>query len=358
LNFKPIDANDYFGVGGWLVSRNLVKCIVILVGLIGLYYFLFVSPINILNPSDKGVRVYKYSSVTLRFVKGNVMIKDRQKNVAYSGYVSKGMANGTGILYYEGPDKDKLYEGEFKDNKYSGNGTLYYQSGLVKYSGEFLDNEESGNGTSYRENGSKEFSGEFKNGYPEGENEYYDSSNNLVYTGMYSKGNLVYTEILGKNSTDIADMYTGHRTVYYDDTNYMVVLDDINAMYCGDTDQNPIEDSISATTVYVIKSECYIKGDLCTTIAQISDEDKFGECVYEGNSYIEVPEMVISSHFNLELDCELTAENSINDVYGITDSSSDQLVYIYAFENEGILYSFYCYDKNEGFFMYSMQKEL
>jgi hypothetical protein len=153
-------------------------------------------------------------------------------------------------------------------------------------------------------------------------------------------------------------MYTGHRTVYYNDTMYMVALDDINAMYCGDIEQDSLDESISATAVYVVSSECYILGDMCSTIEEIRDENKFGEPVYEGNSDVEAPEVVMSDHFELGLDVSQTIESDINDVYNVSATyTSDQIIYIYAFEDEGILYIFYCRDRNEGFFMYSMQKE-
>jgi hypothetical protein len=359
LDFKPKDAKDYYGVGNLLVSRNLVKFIVMIVGVIGIYYFMFVSPINIFNPTQGGVRVFNYTDIILRFVNTNVKIKDANKDIAYEGYVSKGMANGSGILYYAGGEEKKLYEGEFKDNKYNGTGTQYYKSGLVAYSGGFLDNVRSGTGTSYRENGSREYSGEFVNGKPDGVDEYYSTSNNLVYTGTFSQGNLLYEDLLDKTAKEISSVYTGRSNVFYTTDDYLVTLNDINAMYYGNVSSNPLEDSITASRIYVASSECYVKGVKCDSISRLSEDDVLGKPVYEGNSYITVQELAMSEVFNLGLDGLLVLDyGSVDDVYFVVKDETvlTQLIYMYAFESEGISYTFYCTDRGDDFFMYEMQK--
>lgn len=357
MDFKPRDENDYYGIAKWLVSKKLALFIVLLVGLLSLFYVFFVSPVTFVKTSSDGKRVYKYNSIALRYVIGEVKIKSKKGDIAYEGYVSNAKANGDGKLLYE--NGNLMYEGNFVDNEYCGEGVEYYESGIIKGSGTYKDNRLNGAGISYRENGSREYAGSFKNGDADGECEYYDSSSNLVYKGNFSKGNLIYTDLLGKSAEDISKCYSGKRIIYYDDNDFVVVLPGICAAYGGASSQNPLENSITAVNTYVIQPELFIAGD---TRNNIEDIKKYlGEPVYEGNTYLNMAEMVtlnndIDAVEALGLEPGLELKTSVDNVYNVTEYNNKQLIYIYTFEYEGIQYTFYCKDKNSGFEMYMIQK--
>lgn len=357
MNFKPKDEHDYYGIGRWLVSKRLAFFCVILVGVIGLYYFLVMSPVNFFDSSSDGIRVYSYKSIPLRFVSGIVKIKSKNGDIAYKGEVSKGMANGSGSLFY--PDGTTMYEGGFKNNQYNGEGTEYYASGIAHFAGNFVNNQPDGQCASYRENGSKEYEGDFRNGLPDGTVSYYDSSSNIIYKGSYSQGLLLYTDLVGKGSDEIAKMYTGERIIFFNDTTYLVVLKDINAVYGGDADQNPLEDTISADSTYVYQNECYISGKACHNINEL--KNLLGEPVYEGNTYLNMSEVIALKNSPLTnetsaMNIWVETQSEVNDVYEIQDYYREQLAYIYTFNYEGIQYTFYCNDKNGDFMMYLLRK--
>lgn len=357
MNFKPKDENDYYGVAKWLVSKRLALFIVLLVGFSSLFYVFFISPVTFIRSSSDGIRIYKYSAIALRYVTGEVKIKSKKGDIAYVGYVAKGKANGDGKLYYE--NGNLMYEGDFVDNEYCGDGVEYYESGITKGSGVYKDNILNGEGISYRENGSREYAGNFKDGKADGECEYYDSSSNLVYKGNFIKGHLIYTDLLGKSAEEISKSYNGKRIVYYDDDNFIVVLPEIQAAYGGSSSQNPLENSITAVNTYVMQPELFIAGEIRTNIEDI--KKVLGEPVYEGNTYLNMSEIVtldndIEALESLGIESGLELKTSVDNINNVLHYNNRQLIYIYTFEYEGIQYTFYCKDKNSGFEMYMIQK--
>ena len=83
-----------------------------------------------------------------------------------------------------------LYIGEYKDGEYSGEGTLYYETGAVKYEGEFKNGSYHGNGTLYHENGEVAYEGEFKNGKYHGKGTLYYDNGEVKFKGKFKKGDV------------------------------------------------------------------------------------------------------------------------------------------------------------------------
>ena len=128
FDVKPHDKNDYFTVRNWMISRRLGFAVVIVVGLISLYFLITVAgSLGLGKAASDGVRVYRYTSIPLRFAEGNVKIKARSGYIAYEGNVKDGYAEGYGNLYSK--DSNLIYSGEFGHGRYNGTGTLFYADG-------------------------------------------------------------------------------------------------------------------------------------------------------------------------------------------------------------------------------------
>lgn len=358
FRIKPRHKNDYYPFFGLLVSKKLAHAIVIVVGILCLCYFVWINPVvNIKEGMASGEKIYSYNSLPLRFVKGSVKIKAKAGYVAYEGNVEKGSVNGNGQLFNR--DGGLVYKGNFAKNKYSGQGVLYYPIGQVKYEGQFENNLFNGNGRLFRENGSKHYEGAFDDGVFEGEGTLYDASNAPVFQGSFHNGELVYSQLLGKSVADIAEIYTGKNQIYQKDTDWLVIMDDIDAFYTAGVTESSIEDDTQTSAIYVGKDE-FVYGD--SRVATIEElRALLGTPLFEGNSYVTFPEAVginwltrKGKDIPLEVTMETTAP--YEEVRIVDSYQSDVLVYLYVFQAEDITYTFFAPERNAGFFMYELEK--
>lgn len=355
---KPRDKNDYYPLFGYLISQRLARAIVIVVGILCLCYFTWINPVaNIKEGMKDGVKTYSYSSIPLRFAKGNVRIKAKAGYIAYEGNVESGYATGAGKLFDE--NEALLYEGSFEKNEYSGNGTLYYPIGQVRYTGEFGHNAFEGEGELYRENGTKQYAGQFSKGVFEGEGTLYDAADTQVFKGNFHNGELVYTQLLGKSSSEIAEYYTGSSLIYQDMTDWAVIMEDINAFYVAPSESTSLEDDIKATAVYVGKDEFTYGDHKATTIAEL--RSILGTPVFEGNSYVTFPEAVGIDWLqkqgkDIPIEVSVEAAHPFDEVWELETYQKDALVYLYVFQTEDVTYTFIAADKDSGFFMYALEQ--
>ena len=354
---KPRDKNDYYPFFGYLISQRLARAIVIVVGILCLCYFVWINPVaNIKEGMGTGEKVYNYNSIPLRFAEGNVKIKAKAGYVAYNGNVEKGYATGQGKLF----DKDSVlvYEGNFEKNKFSGQGSLYYPIGQVQYEGEFRDNVFEGEGKLYRENGAKQYAGQFSQGLFEGEGTLYDASDTEVFKGSFHNGELVYSQLLGKSASQIAENYTGSRLIYQEETDWAVILEDIDAFYVAPSENNSLEDDIKASAIYVGKDE-FVYGDYrISTIQEL--RTVLGEPVFEGNSYMTFPEAVGINWLQkkgkeIPIDITIEASHPFEEVWEVEAYPTDTLIYLYVFQTEDVTYTFIAADKESDFFMYALE---
>lgn len=354
---KPRDKNDYYPFLGYLISQRLARAIVIVVGILCLCYFVWINPVaNIKEGMGTGEKVYNYNSIPLRFAEGNVKIKAKAGYVAYNGNVEKGYATGQGKLF----DKDSalVYEGNFEKNKFSGQGSLYYPIGQVQYEGEFRDNVFEGEGKLYRENGAKQYAGQFSQGLFEGEGTLYDASDTEVFKGSFHNGELVYTQLLGKSASQIAENYTGSRLIYQEETDWAVILEDIDAFYVAPSENNSLEDDIKASAIYVGKDE-FVYGDYrISTIQEL--RTVLGAPVFEGNSYMTFPEAVGINWLQkkgkeIPIDITIEASHPFEEVWEVESYPTDTLIYLYVFQTEDVTYTFIAADKESDFFMYALE---
>lgn len=358
FDVRPKNKKDYYEVFGWLISKKLAYAIVVVIGALSMIYLVSIRSMYLPQKQTDGIKTYDYDDVMLRFAKGKVRIRGKSGYLAYEGDVEKGSVTGSGNLY--GVDGTLLYQGEFAQNEYEGSGTQYYPDGTMHYKGAFSGNLYEGTGKLYRENGTLSYDGEFARGMKEGTGKLYAAGDKPVYEGSFSKDQLVYSALLGKSTAEVAQAYTGSRVIYRNDSDFTVLMPDIQALYIGVTDEANLEEQVMVDSVYVLKDSILIGDQECTTIKDL--KAAFGEIVYEGNSIVTLPEAVAINYLNTKKQTmngsvELETTDEYTDVITVNRIQDDYPVYLYSFRKDGLLYTFVCKDKNDTFSFYSIMSE-
>ena len=358
FDVRPKNKKDYYEVFGWLISKKLAYAIVVVIGVLSMIYLVSIRSMYLPQKQEDGIKTYDYDDVMLRFAKGKVRIRGKSGYLAYEGDVEKGSVTGSGNLY--GVDGTLLYQGEFAQNEYEGSGTQYYPDGTMHYKGAFSGNLYEGTGKLYRENGTLSYDGEFARGMKEGTGKLYAAGDKPVYEGSFSKDQLVYSALLGKSTAEVAQAYTGSRVIYRNDSDFTVLMPDIQALYIGVTDEANLEEQVMVDSVYVLKDSILIGDQECTTIKDL--KAAFGEIVYEGNSIVTLPEAVAINYLNTKKQTmngsvELETTDEYTDVITVNRIQDDYPVYLYSFRKDGLLYTFVCKDKNDIFSFYSIMSE-
>lgn len=357
LGVKPRNADDYFTVGRWMISKRLVYAAVLIVGVVSLWYITTETSL-FRRFEDGGVRTYKYDSIRLRTAEGHVRITGKSGYQAYDGYVKDGYVTGEGTLY--NPAGNIVYTGSFDQNKFEGTGTENYESGNTHYVGTFHDNLYEGSGNLYREDGSTEYVGEFSAGLKNGQGVLYDAGGNEIYEGTFANDNIVYSELLGKSASEVAEHYKGHRTLFIYGDESVVKLDAIDAIYHSIGNAEALDDEEKVREVYILKNYYMYGGDAVESIADI--QDIMGTPIYEGYSGIILPEAVAIDELNSNANVfqgvdDLGLDSSFSDVAEVTSYDSSYPVYIYSFKRGDVIYSFVCTDKVDSFKFYYMSKD-
>lgn len=356
LDVRPRDKKDYYPIFRWLVSKRLAFAIVVAMGLGSVLYISMMLPEHRAGSGE--TPTYRYRSLPLRFHSGTVNILGRGGYLAYTGEVEKGSANGTGTLYAS--DGSKVYEGEFTESTYTGAGTLYYRNGSPRYVGEFADNQYNGVGTSYRSNGVMEYSGDYVSGVRTGTGTLYNSVGAKVFQGSFLNDEIVYQSLLGRPTDEVAQMYSGETVVYQSDTEYCVAMPEIDALYAVKDGGDTLENEWTVDRIYVLKDEAALKDGTCRTVRELTEA--MGEPLYFGTAWVDLPEAVAWDRLAEEqpdriqtVDIDQTAR--FENVFDVADYDRDQQVYLYTFEQEGLLYTFYFTGAGESnFVMYAIEK--
>lgn len=355
FHVRPRHKKDYYEILGWLVSKRLAFAIVVVVGVLSIYYLLNVNYV-MQSVQTEGIKTYSYNSIQLRFVSGKVRINGKSGYLAYEGDVEKGTVTGFGTLY--NPQGNVVYQGNFDKNMYQGTGALYFSDGTLRYSGDFTRNLFDGLGKLYRENGSLAYDGEFALGKKEGRGILYDTGGNQIYNGNFSRDELVYSDLLGKTMSEAAKAYTGARVLYEDDENYAVALEDISAMYLGQDNSQTLNGERTVEQVAVLKGSFPAGGAECTTIAEL--RRYFGPVIYEGNSEVTMLEAVAINRLtssNRGAAVEMDTTSVYDDYIQVNDWDNSYVVYLYSFERHGLVYTFICNDRDVGFSFYMIERE-
>lgn len=360
FNVKPKNKYDYYAISKWLVSKRLAYALVIGLGVLCSYFIMVMQPVYGVAGSNgqTGIRSYYYHSIPLKFKTGVVKILAKDKHVAYVGNVDKGYCVGTGKLY----DKQNalVYEGQFDKSMFNGKGKLFYPSGTLRYEGMFVDNEYNGQGISYQQSGVVEYEGNFLNDEKSGPGKLYNSAGSAILNGNFVDGRFAFAELLGKTTAEVSQMYIGLQRVYSAGSEYCVEMAEINGVYGIDSGENALEGNAVVNQVYINEDTIALGGNEMRTINDLTAY--FGEPSYYGQTWITLPEAVL---FNSR---KMTAANTIghvamdimevfDDVYTVNRYDHNFETYIYVYERDGLLYTFYVANGGEsGFQCYSISQ--
>ena len=358
LSVKPRHSKDYYGFLAWLISRRLVYAIILVLGVLSLFYILVVNPVFQSTDDSDGLPVYSYDSLSLRFVSDKVKIKADSGYIAYVGDVEEGTCKGQGDLFDK--DGDMVYTGAFVNNMYNGEGKQYFKNGQVHYDGSFRDNIYEGEGTLMRQSGSLEYVGGFSQGLKEGEGTLYDYSGKEIFKGLFSRDRLVYPEFLGRTTQEAKELYTGKSEIYRTKSDFAVTMPDINAMFTGRLDADSVEEAIVVDSVYVLDNRFYANGETIYDVRGLTAA--LGEPHYEGNSFATATEAVAINMLNKTGSAftgrvEMSYLKPFDEVYDIESYDMDYPVYLYTYRYEGLMYTFFCSERYGGFEMYMITKE-
>lgn len=357
LDVRPRDKRDYYSVFHWLVSKRLAFALAIGVGLVSLLYISAMVPVGFWK-SGGGVPTYKYRSIPLKFHQGTVNILGKGGYVAYTGEVKDGAANGEGTLY--DADGSTVYSGEFADSMYNGQGTLYYPNGSPRYVGGFTDNEYNGTGSSYRPNGTMEYSGDYAGGDRTGSGTLYDGVGSPVFQGSFVRGEIVYHDFLTRPTSQVPELYSGDSQVYQSDQEYCVTMPDIDAVYAVKDGSNTLDNEWTVDRVYVLRQSVPLEDGVCSTLRELTEA--MGEPLYFGTAWVNLPETVAWNQAARKdpdhmTKIQIDATASFEDVFDVASYDQDFQIYIYTFQQNDLLYTFYFTGAGESeFVMYAIEK--
>lgn len=360
LSVRPRDKDDYYTIGKWLVSKRLAFAIVIVIGVLSIMYIVMSWSGLFPGRSNDGIKTYSYNNVLLKFAKGTVRIKGKSGYLAYEGEVSGGSCNGAGTLM--NPDGYVVYQGNFKQSMYEDQGTQYYQDGTLYYTGGFHENLHSGTGSIYRPDGSLEYEGGFAIDKKEGEGTLYDYGHNQIFTGQFTQDDIKYSDLIGKSAAQIAQSYTGERTLYQSSEERIRFMPDIDAMTVEYLDEDSIDADAKVESVFVIRNTFNTADGPVSTFREITEV--LGQPVYVGTSYGTLPELLtinklIRSSDSSILDGEASVDvSSVFTEYSeISGYDEEYEVYLRTYHKGGLEYVFVTEQGLDTFYFYYIISE-
>lgn len=358
LNIKPRHKYDYYEVFGWLISKRLVFATMVVLGLVSVFYLVSIQRTYSLDKTVGGIPTYDYDSLMLRFTKGRVRIKGESGYLAYEGNVEGGRVTGFGTLY--APKGDVVYQGIFENNQYHGNGTSYYPGGIQTYTGAFEKNLYHGKGKLFRENGSLQYDGDFVRGVREGSGKLYDTGNNLVYQGSFQADEILYSELLGKDVSQVGEYYTGGRTIYDAEEELVVVMEDINAIYLARSDSESLDDSNRIEKIIVLDDSIGYGSNTYSAVGEL--ESFFEQKIYEGNSTVTLGEAVainrkMGTSYSPMQKVKIKTEETFVDYHFVQEFDENYIVSVNSYYKDGLIYTFVKDADEQGFLFYTIEAE-
>ena len=358
FDIRPKDDKDYCTFFFWQVSRKLAIVLVIFIIVCCVCLLWCLKPAKFFQ-KDITYRTYRYNALPLKFVTGKVKILGKSGYTAYIGDVENGMIKGKGTLY--NPQGNVVYEGDFDANAYNGTGKYYGQNAQPMYEGMFQDNLYNGAGKLYRSDGTLWYEGNFEKGSMEGEGILYNTTQDKIYQGFFQEDAIFYQGFLGKSAAEATEIYLGKREVYTGEQISCVHMKEIDAVYFGTDRRDALEEMFQISGLYILKPQICLEGKTLNQISQITQV--LGTPVYQGNTYLS-PEDEVA----LNLCCDVLGDTVLYgksnfqrnkifaDVTEVSDFQKNYQAYIYVYDKDGILYTFFCKDKDSGFDFYRMEE--
>ena len=316
------------------------------------------------SSSGKDMPTYSYNSMILKLVKGQVRIKAADGHIAYEGEVDRGFAEGQGSLY--NAEGVLVYQGNFKKSRYEEEGKQFFANGALEYEGSFHQNLFEGSGKLYRENESLSYEGGFSGGQQNGTGTLYDEGGTAIYSGTFRDGDVLYSDLLSKNTSELLKSYTGESLVYENSDTYVTVLSGIDAISSGPRSSDTLDGLPENDTVYVLKNRFAYGSDTCKTMGDI--QKILGEPSFEGTTTASFSDAVAIHELEkkrdiLSGDISMTEKASaFSDVKEIGSYDESYSLSIASFQHNGLSYTFVL-DPESGsgeerkFVFYSIQKQ-
>lgn len=340
LNVKPRSSTDYVPVARYLVSKRLVLAIIILAGVGCAYYISTVMPDDLFGSST--ISRYRYDSWILKFYTGEVQILAEDGYVAYEGYVEDAYCTGTGSLYDS--DGNLVYAGDFDQSAFNGTGVSYYPTGVVKHTGAYVNNLYHGEGQDYYATGILAYTGAYVDGLRTGEGVLNNYAGTQIYQGTFQSNYIVYQNLLGKSSQEVDGYYSGSATVYSSSSEYVVTMEEIDALYSLADGANSLNETWPVERILVLEDEIQIEGQIFTSINAITAY--LGQPNYMGTAWVNLEESVaINTLYEAGRQdfgqVTMSGSSVFQEVYTIDGYDTAVEVYIYSYLRDGIGYTFY-----------------
>ncbi len=129
-------------------------------------------------------------------------------------------------------------------------------------------------------------------------------------------------------------------------------MQDINVIYNGINEENKLDEEYNVESVFVLESTFPAQKTSLSDITQI--KAYMGKPVYEGNTNLTVMECITVNQLiekgDLDFErIEIESDSPFSDMVDIIDYDKTKEIYIYTFENNGLLYTFYCKNRDGKF---------
>lgn len=304
----PRGKEDYISLFGWLIGKRFAYVLAVGLIIFGTVGLILLSPIRLPDRGSR-YRVFNYDSWLLKFYKGKAGIRAASGYTAYIGEIAGGTANGEGTLYYE--NGTAAYEGDFSDGMYHGSGKLY------------------------------------------------DTGADLVYEGNFIRNQVLYEELAGKKTSEVAEKYHGEQQLYNWEQAVCVYMPGIDAAYYALTLEETLEEEWATQGIYVLRQDFPAGGEVLHTRTEL--ESYFGQPEYSGTTVAEFQDTVVAWIWkNIQKESsypKLTMEEPLKNVYHVTEYEQKYELLISTFVKDGYLYTFFIDEDGEHFGFYLIEEE-
>lgn len=304
----PRGKEDYIPLFRWLIGKRFAYILAVGLIIFGIAGLILLSPIRFPDRSNQ-YRIFNYDSWLLKFHKGKAGIRAASGYIAYIGDVAGGTANGEGILYYE--NGAAAYEGNFSDGMYHGSG------------------------------------------------KQYDTGANLIYEGNFIRNQVVYEELVGKETSEVAGKYHGEQQLYNWEQIMCVYMPGIEAVYYAASQEEALKEEWITQGIYVLRQDFLAGEEVLHTMTEL--ESYFGPPEYTGATAAEFQDTVVAwiwkSLQGESSEPKLEMEETLRNVYQVTEFEQKYELMISTFVKDGYLYTFFADEEGEGFSFYLIEEE-
>ncbi|MBQ3497202.1 MAG: hypothetical protein IJA73_03645, partial [Oscillospiraceae bacterium] len=153
---------------------------------------------------------------------------------------------------------------------------------------------------------------------------------------------------------------SGEVSVYRSESEYCVAMPEIDALYAVKDGSNTLENEWTVDRVFVLENAVALDSGTCTTVRQLTDA--LGEPLYYGTAWVTMAEAVAWNELAEKAPeaieaVGMEAQAGLEEVYSVSSYDRNHEVYIYTFEKDGLVYTFYFTGAGESaFVMYAIEK--